>query len=905
MANVRTPRETQVPGIPSISTVQNIDPTLREFLASLAEAVDIRLGRRGDNRDRAITLRELIDSGLAVELRTNPYKSSPGVPPTPGSTIQPTAPTGVIVTGGYSVIQCYWDYPSYVNHAHTEIWRYDSDSIGDAVLVGVSPGTSFIDPVGGGASYYYWFRHVSAAGVTGPWYSSAGELGETAPDVDLILDLLEGAISESQLVTSLADTISLITDPSSVTGSVAWHIAQEVSARNAAIAAEAAAVRSEVDADILILQGQISDLQAVEDYDNATAYVVGDLVKSGGYLYRCIANTTGNAPPNATYWELLGEYSSLGAAVANNTSNINQINFVDASSTSAIALAVHTLNATVGDSGSGLFKAVADIESDYMTSADTSGAIAAALTTFASSTAFNDAADGRIDSALVSYTNTADLQLYYYTKTQADSAIAGALTTWKSSTEFKNAVNGEVDLALGDYTTTALLETNYYTKTEADTATSVALTTWKSTTEFTNAVNGEIDAALGDYTTTATLETNYYTKTEANTAISGALTTWKSSTEFTNAVNGEIDAALGIALGDYTTTATLETNYYTVTEADSAISTALTVWKSTTEFTDAVNGEIGTALEPYATAAEIALDYYTKTDADSAIAGQITQFKTDYVDANFTTTAALELNYYTKAEADVVEGQYTVKIDVNGRVAGFGLANTSASYDGGIHSEFAVRADRFEIVNTNTNATITPFVVTTVTTTLNGVSVPAGVYISEAYIKNGAISQAKIGNAAVDTAQIADLAVSTGKIDNLAVTEAKIQNLAVTEAKIGNAAITTAKIQDLSVDTIKITGDAVSQSANSYSLASASDSVTFTSRGGTVLIWATFFPTGTSTRTYYIKRGSTTLRSMTLNSVTSPVFMYVDTPPAGSVTYSAECSVSCNRIEIQVLEVLR
>lgn len=46
-------------------------------------------------------------------------------------------------------------------------------------------------------------------------------------------------------------------------------------------------------------------------YNGGTAYVVGDLVTSGGVKYYCIAATTGNAPPNATYWYALpasGEY---------------------------------------------------------------------------------------------------------------------------------------------------------------------------------------------------------------------------------------------------------------------------------------------------------------------------------------------------------------------------------------------------------------------------------------------------------------------------------------------------------------------------------------------------------------------------------------------------------------------
>jgi hypothetical protein len=40
-------------------------------------------------------------------------------------------------------------------------------------------------------------------------------------------------------------------------------------------------------------------------YNGATAYAVGALVSSGGVNYYCIAATTGNAPPNATYWYAL------------------------------------------------------------------------------------------------------------------------------------------------------------------------------------------------------------------------------------------------------------------------------------------------------------------------------------------------------------------------------------------------------------------------------------------------------------------------------------------------------------------------------------------------------------------------------------------------------------------------
>lgn len=48
-------------------------------------------------------------------------------------------------------------------------------------------------------------------------------------------------------------------------------------------------------------RGQLQT-SGVAAYNGATAYTVGDLVTNAGTTYYCIAATTGNAPPNATYW---------------------------------------------------------------------------------------------------------------------------------------------------------------------------------------------------------------------------------------------------------------------------------------------------------------------------------------------------------------------------------------------------------------------------------------------------------------------------------------------------------------------------------------------------------------------------------------------------------------------------
>lgn len=47
-------------------------------------------------------------------------------------------------------------------------------------------------------------------------------------------------------------------------------------------------------------------------YSGATAYVVDDVVESSGSSYICIAATTGNAPPNATYWEQMSAKGTDG-----------------------------------------------------------------------------------------------------------------------------------------------------------------------------------------------------------------------------------------------------------------------------------------------------------------------------------------------------------------------------------------------------------------------------------------------------------------------------------------------------------------------------------------------------------------------------------------------------------------
>jgi len=151
-----------------------------------------------------------------------------------------------------------------------------------------------------------------------------------------------------------------------------------------------------------------------------------------------------------------------------------------------------------------------------------------------------------------------------------------------------------------------------------------------------------------------------------------------------------------------------------------------------------------------------------------------------------------------------LNGQYSVKIDNNGYVTGFGLASTPN--DGTPASTFAVRADSFYVANPAGPgvAPAMPFIVRTTATTLNGETVPVGVYITDAFIQNGSVVSAKIGTAAITSAKIQDAAIVSAKIADAAITSAKITDAAITTAKINDAAITTAKIASAAITLAKI-----------------------------------------------------------------------------------------------------
>ncbi|MAJ57855.1 MAG: hypothetical protein CMI74_07305 [Candidatus Pelagibacter sp.] len=175
-----TVKKTKVPAI--IDIPADLDPKIKRVLESLKEASEVRLGRRGDPRDRAITLRELIDSGLATELRDKPFDPNAGtgitdfalpsfLQPDPSAPVPPAA-TGLSAGAAFTTITLDWNDPQISNLAFTEVWRNGSDNLGSATRVDTVSANVWSDTVDTAQTFYYWVRHVNTNNVAGTFSSS-------------------------------------------------------------------------------------------------------------------------------------------------------------------------------------------------------------------------------------------------------------------------------------------------------------------------------------------------------------------------------------------------------------------------------------------------------------------------------------------------------------------------------------------------------------------------------------------------------------------------------------------------------------------------------------------------------------------------------------------------------------
>ena len=183
--------------LPSVTS--DIPRDLRTFIDRLREIVS------GTGNDRLVSAQDLINGGIA-----GPGNNGTLVPPTTGLISTPPAPKNLTATGGVYDVFVEWDNPTYYGHDYTEVYGGSTNVIGDAVLLGFTPGVNYVDTIGPSQSRYYWARFVNTLGTKGPFNSVTGTLGTTTAEVAHLLSTLTGAITETELFSSLGSRINLV-----------------------------------------------------------------------------------------------------------------------------------------------------------------------------------------------------------------------------------------------------------------------------------------------------------------------------------------------------------------------------------------------------------------------------------------------------------------------------------------------------------------------------------------------------------------------------------------------------------------------------------------------------------------------------------------------------------------------
>lgn len=105
----------------------------------------------------------------------------------------PATPTGLQAVGAIQTIVVSWDAPVYPGHAYAEVWRSQTDLVGEAVKVGMTPGQVYTDTVGPDFSAYYWVKFVNVDGTSGAFNALSGTAGSTGSDLSYTFDLLTEA----------------------------------------------------------------------------------------------------------------------------------------------------------------------------------------------------------------------------------------------------------------------------------------------------------------------------------------------------------------------------------------------------------------------------------------------------------------------------------------------------------------------------------------------------------------------------------------------------------------------------------------------------------------------------------------------------------------------------------------
>ena len=305
-------RKTKISALPALPP--NVDPQLKPILHAIKEALEVQVGHRGERLDKAVTFRDLTESGMAG-IRFDSVGGGQLLPITnPGDQSTPPVPHTLAANGTFTNVLLSWQggfrHPLV---AATEVFRNTTDNLLTASFIGATSAHLYVDVVEPGTTHYYWVRFRSPAGVLSAFNATDGTSATTSIKVsDLIADLSD-ELNESHLSAVLATKIDTI----AINGT---SISTEVTNRIAAIAGEAATRLADINAEILARTTGDGTLQGNIDTVSATVTTQGSAItgtaNAVGALVIRVTDNEGDISTNAT------DITALETTVNNPTTGV-------------------------------------------------------------------------------------------------------------------------------------------------------------------------------------------------------------------------------------------------------------------------------------------------------------------------------------------------------------------------------------------------------------------------------------------------------------------------------------------------------------------------------------------------------------------------------------------------------
>lgn len=736
VSKLKRPRQLAVPATPADAA-----PSSRSFMAAVKSAIDTLAGQHGD-LDRAVTFRDLKAGGLAEEYAGG-YRVKPSddtlaeedldgllpewedVFPYPGEFDVPPAVTGFTAVGGYSTIVVHWDDPDWPPGASTfniekfELFRSTEENPSPAVpdsmyLWGQTKGLVVVDDVGTSQHFYYWIRIVGENGQIGPLTGPVD--ATTSIDVVETLALIEGQLSQDHFIQELNEKIDQID---------IWE--SDITGLQSQVGSLLGAVSS--------LQGEVADLSGTPAYDAGTTYAAGDIVTYSGGLYRATASTTGNLPTDTNYWEKIGDYASIGAAVA------------------AFAVSISDHETRIGD-----------VEGDLTTEVIKRQTLAAQIRGSYAGSDLGSLSQGLIfeerqarATAVQAEANSRDALATQlrggYTGSDLDSVTTGLIADERQA---RSSADGSLVSSINQLRTDAQtwdgntltsaqswVQNNYVSQSSLSGAFSA----------HESSLRSEWQQDDGDTLNSAQsyVQGYAYTKAESDQAAQYAAAQEASQVAARLNSGGDIHQAIVQA---QSTAETRVVNHKGSTPpvqkavgdlwVDTSNGNQLKRWNGSA-WEDAGDTRIG-ANASYVLSLQSSIIPGLADDI-SDLGGALDGLDVDGLGQRL---VAVEMSASTSASKITgLEGKFSVKIDNNGHVTGFGLASTTNNDTP--YGSFDIVADRFSITAPNyAGGEKQPFVYYTTNQVINGVAVPAGAYLKSAFIQDASITNAKIATVSAD-----------------------------------------------------------------------------------------------------------------------------------------------------------